>query len=163
MARRVFFSFHYERDIWRANVVRMSGITKEDREDAGFWDASLWEEAKKKGDEAIKRMIDKGLEGTSVTAVLIGTETAAREYVIYEIMESYKKGNGLLGVYVHNIKDQKGQGDLKGESPFNRIYIEKDGRKVYFSAIYPTYEWVYNKGHDNFGNWVEEAAQKAGR
>ncbi|MDL1957599.1 MAG: TIR domain-containing protein [Candidatus Desulfofervidus auxilii] len=22
MARRVFFSFHYERDVWRANVVR---------------------------------------------------------------------------------------------------------------------------------------------
>lgn len=24
MVRRVFFSFHYERDIWRANVVRYS-------------------------------------------------------------------------------------------------------------------------------------------
>ena len=47
MARRVFFSFHYERDIWRANVVRNSWVTQ-DREAAGFWDASLWEEAKKK-------------------------------------------------------------------------------------------------------------------
>ena len=48
MARRVFFSFHYERDIWRVNVVRNSWLTK-GREAAGFWDASLWEEAKKKG------------------------------------------------------------------------------------------------------------------
>ncbi len=47
MARRVFFSFHYERDIWHANVVRNSWITQ-DREAAVFWDASLWEEAKKK-------------------------------------------------------------------------------------------------------------------
>jgi len=38
MARRVFFSFHYGRDIWRANVVRNSWLLKGDREDAGFWD-----------------------------------------------------------------------------------------------------------------------------
>ena len=67
MTRRVFFSFRYERDIWRANVVRNSWVTKE-REAAGFWAASLWEEAKKKGREAIQRMIDDGLRNTSVTA-----------------------------------------------------------------------------------------------
>ena len=58
MARRVFFSFHYERDIWRANQVRNSWVTQPDRESAGFFDASLWEEAKRKGDAAIKKMID---------------------------------------------------------------------------------------------------------
>jgi len=31
MARRVFFSFHHERDVWRANVVRHSWVTKPDR------------------------------------------------------------------------------------------------------------------------------------
>ena len=76
MVRREFFSFHYERDIWRANEVRYSWVTHQDRESAGFWDASLREEAKKQGDAAIKRMIDEGLMRTSVTVVLIGTETA---------------------------------------------------------------------------------------
>ncbi len=66
MARRVFFSFHYERDIWRANVVRKSWITK-DRIDAGFFDASLWEEAKTKGKEALKKLVRDGLKNTSVT------------------------------------------------------------------------------------------------
>jgi MTH538 TIR-like domain (DUF1863) len=47
MARRVFFSFHYERDIWRASIVRNSWVTKPDRQAAGFFDASIWEEAKK--------------------------------------------------------------------------------------------------------------------
>ena len=28
MPRKVFFSFHYERDIWRTNVVRNSGIVE---------------------------------------------------------------------------------------------------------------------------------------
>lgn len=55
MARRVFFSFHYERDVWRASVVRQSWRTKPDRESAGFFDAGLWEEAKQKGEAASKR------------------------------------------------------------------------------------------------------------
>ena len=53
MARRVFFSFHYQRDVWRANVVRMSGVVIGSAA-AGFHDASLWEEAKRKGDAAIR-------------------------------------------------------------------------------------------------------------
>ena len=162
MARRVFFSFHYERDIWRANVVRQSWVTQ-DREEAGFWDASLWEEAKKKGDQAIRNMIDKGLENTSVTAVLIGAQTADREWVNYEIKESYKKGNGLLGVYIHNIKDRYGNADAKGKNPFDYLYVEKEGRKVYLSTLYPTYDWVLYNGYGNFGSWVEKAAKASGR
>jgi hypothetical protein len=108
VARRVFFSFHYERDIVRVNQVRNCWVTQ-DREVAGFWDASLWEEAKKKGDAAIKKMIDNALENTSVTVVLIGSETADREYVRYEISQSHNRGNGLLGVYVHDLKNFQGK------------------------------------------------------
>lgn len=162
MGKRIFFSFHYERDIWRANVVRNSWVTQ-DREEAGFWDASLWEEAKKKGDDAIKRMIDKGLEGTSVTVVLIGAETSDRDWVKYEIKKSHERGNGLLGVYIHNIEDQYGYTDTKGDNPFDYFYIDQDGKKVYLSEIYPTYDWVNDDGYNNFGNWVEKAAKKAGR
>ncbi len=114
MARRVFFSFHYERDIWRASQVRNSWVTKSDREAAGFWDAAAWEEVKKKGDEAIKRWIRSQLEGTSVTVVLIGKETSNRKWVRFEIKESHKNGKGILGVYIHNIKDQNGNTDQKG-------------------------------------------------
>jgi len=108
MARRVFFSFHYETDIWRASQVRNSWVTKPDREAAGFWDAAAREEVKKKGEEAIKRWIEKQLEGTSVTVVLIGAETSDRKYVQYEIKQSWNKGNGLIGIYVHNLKEQMG-------------------------------------------------------
>lgn len=55
MARKVFFSFHYERDVWRAGQVRNSWVTKPDRDTAGFWDSASWEEVKKKGDAAIKK------------------------------------------------------------------------------------------------------------
>lgn len=163
MARRVFFSFHYERDIWRANVVRKSWVTKPDREAAGFWDASLWEKAKKKGDEAIRRMINKGLEGTSVTVVLIGAKTSGRKWVKYEIKKSHEEGKGLLGVYIHNIEDKDERTDKKGNTFFGEIDKDEDDKSVYFGQLYPTYDWVNDDGYNNLGDWVEEAAKKAGR
>lgn len=43
MAKRVFFSFHYQDVIdFRANVVRNHWMTKPDREEAGYFDASIW-------------------------------------------------------------------------------------------------------------------------
>src|SRR5437762_2848346 len=104
MARRVFFSFHYEADAWRAAQVRNSWITKPDREAAGFWDAAQWQAVRTQGDTAIKRWIDNQLNGTSVTAVLIGAQTAEREYVQYEIIQSHSRGNGLLAIHVDACK-----------------------------------------------------------
>lgn len=160
MARRAFFSFHYERDGWRAGQVRNSWVTK-DRESAGFWDAASWEEVKKKGEAEIEKWIDKQLEGTSVTVVLIGTETSERKYVGYEIVKSYKKGNGIL--YIHNMKDANGNTDTKGKNPFDSWQIERDGRNILFSELYPTYDWVNDDGRNKMGDWIEAAAKKAGR
>jgi len=162
MARRVFFIFHYERDIWRANVVRNSWVTKE-REAAGFWDASLWEEAQKKGEEAIKKMIEDGLKNTSVATVLIGKETSGRKWVRYEVRRSHEDGKGLLAVYIHGIEDNSGKTDEKGDTYFGEIGTDANGKSVYFSQLYPTYDWIADKGYDNFGDWVEKAAKKAGR
>ncbi|MDI9331429.1 MAG: TIR domain-containing protein [Alphaproteobacteria bacterium] len=163
MARRVFFSFHFERDVWRAGQVRNSWVTKADRESAGFWDAADWEEVKKKGDEAIKKWIDKQLEGTSVTAVLIGAETSEREYVGYEISQSHKRGNGLLGIYINKVKDSSGKTDVKGKNPFDSWYVTVNGQRRYFSEMYKTYDWIEDDGYNNFSKWVETAAKAAGR
>ena len=144
MARRVFFSFHYGLDIWRANVVRNSGVI-EGVAAAGFHDASLWEETKRRGGDAVRKLIDGGLEGTTVTVVLIGAETAQRTYVTYEIVKSISRGNGLLGVLIHDIKDKFGRPSIKGEVP--------DALR---EASAPVYNWEYGK----LGQWVE-AAYKA--
>ena len=92
--------------------MRNSGVV-EGSAAAGFQDASLWEEAKKKGDADVKKLIDKGLVGTSVTVVLVGAQTSQRKYVDYEIAQSIARGNGLLGIYISGIKDNKGNSDLK--------------------------------------------------
>lgn len=93
MARRVFFSFHYDSDIWRLNQIRNIGEIV-GTSAAGFHDASLWEEAKTKGDQAIKALIDEALKNTSVTVVCIGAATAGRKYIDYEISQSIARANG---------------------------------------------------------------------
>jgi len=100
MARRTFFSFHYEADVWRAANVRNSGIVDATSPE-GFTDASIWEEAKSKGDAAVRKIIKDALERTSVTVVLIGAKTSTRDWVKYEITESVARGNGLLGIHVN--------------------------------------------------------------
>lgn len=154
MARCVFFSFHYQNDIWRANVVRNSHIV-EGCAAAGFTDGSLWEEAKSKGDDAVHALINKALQGTSVTVVLIGSETADRKYVKYEIDKSIERGNGLLGIYIHNIEDRNRRTCVQGQNPFDRLTWTNNQQKL--STTYRTYDWVLNDGYRNFGQWVENA------
>lgn len=162
MARRAFFSFHFERDVWRAGQVRNSWVTK-DRESAGFFDAAAWEEVMKKTDAEIENWIGTQLIGTSVTVVLVGAETSTRQYVGYEIKQSHNRGNGLLGIYIHNMKDVNSRTDTKGSNPFDTWYVERDGKKVYFNTLYPTYDWINDDGRKNMGDWVEAAATKAGK
>jgi len=195
MARRVFFSFHYERDVWRANIVRNSWVTKGNFESAGFIDAVEFEKIKRQGDESIKRWINEQLEGTSVTVVLIGAETYLRDWVRYEIVKSFDRGNALLGVYIHNIKNQFEMTDIKGPNPFEYVgvFIDKNGNGTYRErndnkwtkfSLYPKcglnfpekyrtnedykfnsklYDWKNDDGYNNLGDWIEEAAEQAGR
>jgi hypothetical protein len=142
VARRTFFSFHYERDVWRSAVVRKSAVLKTDITPE-FIDASLWEESKLKGDEALRKLIAGALYGTTVTAVLIGAETSKRRWVKYEISQSIARGNGLFGIYIHNIRDQYGNRDAKGVNPLD--------------SGYATYDWVNDDGYNNLSKWVEAA------
>jgi hypothetical protein len=164
MARRVYFAFHYENDISRVNVVRNSWLTHKDRESAGFFDASLWEKAKKTGDTAIKRMIQDGLDGTSVTVFLLGSETAGRPWVRYELEESHKRGNGMLAIRIHGIKNLQGYVSTAGDNIFNTFWTtDARGQQRYLSDFYPIYDWLGNDGYNNIGEWVEQAARSAGR
>lgn len=172
MAKRVFFSFHYQDVIdFRANVVRNHWLTKPDREEAGFFDASLWESTKRQGSYALKRLINSGLDNTSVTCVLIGSETYLRPWVRYEILKSFIKGNKLIGVHINGIRDKFGYTKVNGPNPFSYVGItfSNDGTKATFWellnetsniwSIYRqidetgTYSWenaspeLYGKGH----------------
>ncbi|KAA2283473.1 TIR domain-containing protein [Arenimonas fontis] len=163
MTRKVFFSFHYDRDIRRIVQVRNSWVVRAERETQPFVDKAEWESIKRSGKESIARWIDKQLDGTSVTVVLIGAETYEREWVRYEIKRSYELGKGMLGVYIHNIKDPQLGMDKKGKNPFEYWSIKQNGQDIPLSRLYKTYDWVNDDGYSNFSNWIEAAAKASGR
>lgn len=149
MARRVFFSFHYKGDIWRANQVRNCNVVA-GSEMAGFFDHSEYLAAKLRGDEGVKRMILRHLDRTSVTVVLIGTHTARRPWVAYEIEQSILRKNGLLGIYIHHLKNSLGVASMPGPKPFVWPWID-----------FPAYDWDYDL--DRFRKAIEEAGQRSDR
>lgn len=132
MARRTFFSFHYGPDVGRAQVVRNSWVTKADREAAGFFDGSVFESKKRTSDDALKRFLIDGLENTTVTAVLIGAETASRRWVRYELFRSFIRGNGILGIHINAIKDFHGSTHDGGVNPLTELAYRVEQGRIYF-------------------------------
>jgi hypothetical protein len=124
MAKRVYFAFHYQDVInFRATVVRNHWVTKEHRDAAGFFDASLWEEAEKKGDVALKRLINSGLDRTSTTCVLIGSRTYERPWVRYELLKSFKRGNAILAVHINSIAGKNRLTKPLGPDPLRHVGV----------------------------------------
>ena len=85
MARKVFFSFHYDRDSWRVAQVRNSNVVISSYNRSTFLDHADWQSIERSGESAIKKWIDNQLEGSTVTCVLIGNQTSSRKWVDYEI------------------------------------------------------------------------------
>ena len=131
MAKQVFFSFHYD-DVktFRANVVRNHGYTKENGQEAGFFDRSIWEDAKLHGPASVERLINSNLEGTTVTCALIGTGTWNRRWVRYEILKSYDRGNALFGVHINSVPDKNRQTFVQGANTFDYFgfVVSEDGK-----------------------------------
>ena len=156
MARRVFYSFHYEPDSWRASQVRNIG-TIEGNKPATDND---WETVKKGGDVAIKRWIVSEMSNRSCTVVLVGTNTANRKWINHEIVESWNQGMGVVGIRIHGLKDSSGRTATMGRNPFD--YIRYEGGKL--SSVVKCrnpagqtsrerYDWISS----DLANAVEEA------
>ena len=160
MARKVFFSFHYDRDVRGVVQVRNSWLVRSNGEAQPFYDKAEWESVKQRG---IEKWIEEQLTGTSVTVVLIGSETYDRDWVRHEIKRSYELKKGILVVYIHNVKDPQNGTDRKGRNPLDYWGITQNGTRVLFSSLYKTYDWLADDGYNNFTSWVEAAAKAAGR
>lgn len=163
MARKVFFSFHYDNDINRSMVVRNNWVTQ-GKEAAGFIDKAEFEKMKRQGDSAVHRWIDKQLEGTSVTVVLIGSETLNRPFVQYEICKSLQKGNAVIGVYINGIRDMRTSLTSSKGNIHTIIGYYNDNTPAYFDAICDgIYDYATQNGYANIGVWIEAAAKLHGK
>ena len=155
---KVFFSFYFKEDAQRVSQIKQIGAI----EGQPILTANEWEEVKKGGDDAIEKWIAKEMKGSNCLVVLIGTSTAKRRWVKHEIEKAWNGGKGVLGVYVHNLKNLAGEQSTKGTNPFQAFTVgeEKTPMADLVKAIDPPYsdsKDVYDHIKTNLANWVSQA------
>lgn len=156
MARKLFYSFHYDPDNWRAAQVRSMGVV-EGNSPASDND---WEAVKRGGDAAIQRWIDGQLAGKSCAVVLIGSGTAGRKWIKYEIKKAWEDGKGLFGVYIHGLKNRDGFQSQMGSNPFSEFTVGQSRLDSIVPAHLPPYsdsKDVYAYISTNLADWIEQA------
>ena len=118
-SHRVFFSFEYNKDYWRAEQIRNLCKVSDDFviPDSG------WKEVRVKTNAAIKEWIDEQIAMCDCVMVLIGSTTATRKWVLYEIEKAYELNKGLVGIYVNKITDRVGYQTGKGKNPFEFVFM----------------------------------------
>ena len=137
--RRVFYSFHFHADAWRAGQVRNMNLTEHD---APLSDNG-WEQVRRGGDTAIRTWIDRQMHGKSCLIVLIGEDTSTRPWVKYEIKKAWTdRPKGVLWIYIHNLRNREGFRGRIGVNPFSDLYLGQ--RRL--SEIIPAYN---PQGHDS--------------
>ena|SRR5438045_3690913 len=155
MARQAFFSFHYQLDNWRASQVRNMGVIEGNRPATD----NDWESITKGGDAAIQKWINDQMKYRSCTVVLIGSGTAGRKWINYEIDKSWGDKLGIVGIHIHNLKDAASKQSYQGSNPFNRyvngIYLS-NAIKIY-NPPYSDSKDVYKYISDNMAGWTEKA------
>lgn len=115
--KTVFYSFHYERDVHRVQLVRQIGAL----EGQPLLGAQQWEAVRQQGDQAIKDWIHKEMAYKRAVVVLIGQETASRPWVLYEIEKAWDDKKPLVGVRIHGLASMSSGADSRGADPFAKV------------------------------------------
>ncbi|MEA3364703.1 MAG: TIR domain-containing protein [Candidatus Hydrogenedentes bacterium] len=147
MARRVFFSFHYKPDNWRASQVRNMGVIEGNRPCSD----NDWETIAKGGDEKIKKWIAEQMDGKSCAVVLIGTNTSGRKWINHEIVKAWDDGKGVVGIHIHGLKDKDEKVSTKGSNPFDSIGYGNSGKKL--SSIVKCYDPQGSNSQERY-DWI---------
>jgi hypothetical protein len=160
MARRVFYSFHYDADKDRVAQVRNMGVV----EGSPIASDNDWESIKRGGDRTIKAWIDRQMSGTSCCVVLIGATTAGRRWVSYEIEAAWKLGKGVVGIHIYELKNLRGEKSSKGANPLDYVFTSAG---IPISSVAQTYDppyadsrAVYAHIAANLEAWIETAIRR---
>ena len=162
VTRRVFFSFHYKPGNSRAAQVRNMGLVDGN---APVSDND-WETVTKGGDAAIQKWIDGQIYGKSCAVVLIGSQTAGRKWIKYEIKKSWDDGKGLLGICIHNLKNLDSEQSSKGKNPFDGFTVGEENLSNIVKVYDPPYKLsknAYAYIAEGISDWVEEAISIRGK
>lgn len=160
MARKIFYSFHYTPDNWRAAQVRNMGVIEGNQAVSD----NDWETITSGGDDAIREWIADQLVGKSCAVVLVGKETAGRKWITHEIQEAWNANKGVVGIHIHNLRDSNQNQCLMGNNPFDHLSLKQGGTKLssivkIYNPPYLDSSYVYGYIKDNISDWVEEAIE----
>jgi hypothetical protein len=161
--RQIFYSFHYDNDVFRVQTIRNIGAL-EDNEPVA---PNEWETVKRGGDKAIEKWIDDNMKYRSCVVVLVGEKTHERPWVRYEIKKAWNDGKGLLGIYVHNFKCAKtikanpsSSGKCsQGTNPFSTFTIDGKDMSAVVQCYNPDSSDPYKTVKESLEGWVEKAIQ----
>lgn len=92
--RRVFISYHHDNE---QDIVDEFSRTFSDEYEV-FVDSSLERAAQSDDVEYLNQVCRDAIDGTSVTVVLIGTQTGCRKFVDWEIRYTLHCNHGLAGI-----------------------------------------------------------------
>lgn len=153
--RQIFYSFHFDNDVMRVQQIRNIGAL-EGNEPVSV---NEWEKVKKGGDSSIEKWIDENMKHKSCVVVLIGTETANRPWVRYEIEKAWNDGKGLLGIYIHNLKCPRNGTCKQGPNPFDTFTFVNSDKKLssVVKCYNPKSNDAYNDIATNMEDWIENA------
>lgn len=157
--RQVFYSFHYDKDVFRVQQIRNMGVLEGDEPVS----ANTWETVKKGGDKAIEKWIEDNMKYKSCVVVLVGEDTHKRPWIKHEIKKAWLDEKGLLGIHIHNLKDPKTGKCSKGINPFEQFKFD-DGTKLssVVSCYNPDATDTYNDIKNNLEKWIEKAIKDRG-
>ncbi|MHA1410446.1 MAG: TIR domain-containing protein [Candidatus Odinarchaeia archaeon] len=147
--RQVFYSFHYKPDCWRASTVRSIGAIEGNKPAPD----NEWEKITSAGDNAIKKWINDQMEYRSCTVVLVGSKTADRKWINYEIVKSWDSGMGVVGIYIHGLKNSQGHISERGNNPFD--YITHGETKEKLSTIVKCYNPAGTNSKERY-DWISK-------
>ena len=155
--RQVFFSFEYNKDAWRASQIRNMNVVSK----SSTFSDNDWETVKSKSEVSIKKWIDEQMAMRSCIVVLIGKTTSTRKWVKYEIEKAYKLQKGIVGIYIHGLKNENGDQTEKGCNPFYNVFTN-DGERLskYVTCYDPPYKssnFVYRYILNSIDNLIENA------
>ena len=121
-----------------------------------------WEAIKRGGDAAIEKWIASQMSGRTCNVVLAGSATGNRKWINYEISKSWNDGMGVVGVYIHGLKNFQSETSTKGANPLDYVTFKNTGNRL--SSIAKCYDPIgvtskekYDWISSNLSRLVEEA------
>ena len=117
-----------------------------------------WETITKNGDSAIKKWIEDQMKYRSCTVILVGNQTANRKWINHEIVKSWESNMGIVGIYIHGLKNQDEKITQKGKNPFDYITIGDTGKKL--STLVECYNPVGSNSKERYA-WISEHLSNA--